>query len=146
MVPMADAAWTATHSQMDESIGAAQDPELMLRRLSSIWLGLPSCSVIVLRHLQKTGGTSILKLFEDGDADALFADFTDLNPAVLDMAERIVQERLIAKYPEESTIRCVAAGTCARFVTPTFSRPMPRSLAAEVAKRQCTAVVAALAD
>ena len=38
-------------------------------RLATLWSGLPTCSVVVFRHLQKTGGTSIVKVFEDFQRD-----------------------------------------------------------------------------
>ena len=36
-----------------------------LERLSNIWAGLPDCSLIVFRHIQKTGGSSVVRVFED---------------------------------------------------------------------------------
>jgi hypothetical protein len=33
-------------------------------QLQKFWSGLPNCSVVVFRHLQKTGGTSIVQTFE----------------------------------------------------------------------------------
>lgn len=44
-----------------------------LRRLTSLWSGLPSCSVIVFRHIQKTGGSSITDQFYQLQEDMQWA-------------------------------------------------------------------------
>ena len=40
-----------------------------LNRLTSLWTGLPSCSLIIFRHIQKTGGTSIVDQFYEFQRD-----------------------------------------------------------------------------
>ena len=63
-----------------------------LSRLTTIWQGLPSCSAIVFRHLQKTGGTSVVRLFED-----LQRDWSDARYAAeTDAQERLAEEERTA--------------------------------------------------
>ena len=57
------------HHSMPPLSAAGSSQQAGLERLTAIWSGLPTCSVVVLRHLQKTAGSSIVKLFEDLQRD-----------------------------------------------------------------------------
>jgi len=46
-----------------------------VKRLSEIWAGQPECSVVVFRHLQKTGGSSIVDQFYELQRDVRSACF-----------------------------------------------------------------------
>ena len=61
----------APSPSIDRLVSMAPSPSI--DRLVSLWSGLPSCAVIVFRHLQKTGGTSILRQFQHLQADLQFS-------------------------------------------------------------------------
>jgi hypothetical protein len=68
--------------------------EPRLERLAAVWSGLPSCSVVVLRHLQKTGGSSVVKLFEDLQHDLQWSVWGYWTPCWQDRASHVAQGRL----------------------------------------------------
>ena len=65
-----------------------------LTRLTSLWSGLPQCSVIAFRHLQKTGGTSVVKLFEDLQRDLQFSVAGYWTPCWRGRSVHVAQGRL----------------------------------------------------
>jgi hypothetical protein len=64
------------------------------RRLASIWTSLPSCSLVVFRHLQKTGGSSVVKLFEDLERDLQWTVDGSWTPCWRGRAQYVAMGRL----------------------------------------------------
>ena len=65
-----------------------------LTRLATLWSGLPQCSIIVLRHLQKTGGTAVVRLFEDLQRDLQFSVAGYWTPCWRGRSSHVAQGRL----------------------------------------------------
>ena len=74
--------------------GPSAPSQAALHRLTTIWSGLPACSVIVLRHLQKTGGSSVVKLFEDLQQDLQWSVAGYWTPCWRSRATHVAQGRL----------------------------------------------------
>lgn len=67
---------------------------MALNRLATIWSDLPACSVVVFRHLQKTGGSSVVKLFEDLQHDLQWSVAGYWTPCWRNRAQYVAQGRL----------------------------------------------------
>ena len=67
---------------------------MSLERLGAVWAGLPGCSVVVLRHLQKTGGSSVVKIFEDLQRDLQWSVAGYWSPCWVQRREHVAQGRL----------------------------------------------------
>ena len=65
-----------------------------LHRLTSVWSGLPPCSVVIFRHLQKTGGTSVVRLFEDLQRDLQWSVSGYWTPCWRGRSQHLAQGRL----------------------------------------------------
>lgn len=65
-----------------------------LHRLTSVWSGLPPCSLVIFRHLQKTGGTSVVRLFEDLQRDLQWSVSGYWTPCWRGRSQHLAQGRL----------------------------------------------------
>ena len=63
-------------------------------RLVRIWEGLPNCSIVIFRHIQKTAGTSVRSLFENLQRDWQWSVHAYWNPCWKGQAPGVAIERM----------------------------------------------------
>ena len=64
------------------------------QELISTWSGLPECSLVVFRHLQKTGGSSIVRAFHELERDMLWTIYGYWSPCWQGRSQLVARGRM----------------------------------------------------
>ena len=65
-----------------------------MRELLNTWSGLPQCSLVVFRHLQKTGGSSIVRAFHELERDMLWTIYGYWSPCWQGRSQLVARGRM----------------------------------------------------
>ena len=65
-----------------------------MHELLNTWSGLPQCSLVVFRHLQKTGGSSIVRAFHELERDMLWTIYGYWSPCWQGRSQLVARGRM----------------------------------------------------